>query len=135
MRLQRKVVFDDESSFNLSSDDNRVCVWRLHGERLNPAFALQLHTVPTAGVMVWGAITYNTGSHLLLIHCTMTSQRAYLGSFGMASWASHEFERTRSKVTANMERNVSKPHTELVCLNVPDRIAACIRTREGTTGY
>ncbi|GFX45611.1 transposable element Tcb1 transposase [Trichonephila clavipes] len=46
------------------------------------------------------------------------SKRAYLRSFGMASWASHEFERTRSKVTANMERNVSMHHTELVCLNV-----------------
>ncbi|GFT95336.1 transposable element Tcb1 transposase [Trichonephila clavipes] len=44
--------------------------------------------------------------------------RAYLASFGMASWASHEFERTRGKVTANMERNVSKHHTELVYLNV-----------------
>ncbi|GFW04126.1 transposable element Tcb2 transposase [Trichonephila clavipes] len=31
------------------------------------------------------------------------SNRAYLGSFGTASWASHEFERTRGKVTANME--------------------------------
>ncbi|GFT26775.1 transposable element Tcb1 transposase [Trichonephila clavipes] len=33
--------------------------------------------------------------------------RAYLGSFGMVSWASQEFERTRDKVAANMERNVS----------------------------
>ncbi|GFT52391.1 transposable element Tcb1 transposase [Trichonephila clavipes] len=52
--------------------------------------------------------------------CTIprfVSNRAYLGSFGMASWASHEFERTRGKVTANMERNVSRHHTELVCLN------------------
>ncbi|GFU19241.1 transposable element Tcb1 transposase [Trichonephila clavipes] len=45
------------------------------------------------------------------------SNQAYLGSFGTASWASHEFERTRGKVTANMERNVSIHHTELVCLN------------------
>ncbi|GFV16527.1 transposable element Tcb1 transposase [Trichonephila clavipes] len=29
--------------------------------------------------------------------------RAHLGSFGMASWASHEFERTRGKITANMD--------------------------------
>ncbi|GFW58435.1 transposable element Tcb1 transposase [Trichonephila clavipes] len=36
---------------------------------------------------------------------------------GAASWASNEFERTRCKVTANMERNVSMHHTELVCLN------------------
>ncbi|GFU92747.1 transposable element Tcb1 transposase [Trichonephila clavipes] len=45
------------------------------------------------------------------------SNRAYLGSFGMASWASHEFERTRGKDTANMELNVSRYHTEHVCLN------------------
>ncbi|GFT03022.1 transposable element Tcb1 transposase [Trichonephila clavipes] len=46
------------------------------------------------------------------------SNRAYLGSFGTASWASLEFERTKGKATANMERNVSKHHTELVCRNV-----------------
>ncbi|GFU98478.1 transposable element Tcb1 transposase [Trichonephila clavipes] len=45
------------------------------------------------------------------------SNRAYLGSFGTASWASHEFERTRGKVTENMEPNVSRHHTELVSLN------------------
>ncbi|GFY31559.1 transposable element Tcb2 transposase [Trichonephila clavipes] len=33
-----------------------VFVCGLHGERLNPAFALQRHNAPTAGVMVWGAI-------------------------------------------------------------------------------
>ncbi|GFW75377.1 uncharacterized protein TNCV_4190311 [Trichonephila clavipes] len=35
---------------------------RPRGERLNPAFALQLHTASTAGVMVWGVIAYNTRS-------------------------------------------------------------------------
>ncbi|GFY13918.1 transposable element Tcb1 transposase [Trichonephila clavipes] len=45
------------------------------------------------------------------------SNRAYLGSFGTASWVSHEFERTRGKITANMERNFSRHHTELLCLN------------------
>ncbi|GFU61366.1 transposable element Tcb2 transposase [Trichonephila clavipes] len=55
-----QVIFSDESRFNLSSDDNRVRVWRPRGECLSPAFALQRHTTPTAGVMVWGAIAYNT---------------------------------------------------------------------------
>ncbi|GFY13331.1 hypothetical protein TNCV_2335951 [Trichonephila clavipes] len=32
---------EEHTSFNLSSDDNRVRVWRLLGERLNSAFALQ----------------------------------------------------------------------------------------------
>ncbi|GFU69563.1 transposable element Tcb1 transposase [Trichonephila clavipes] len=45
------------------------------------------------------------------------SNRAYLGSFKTASWANHKFERNTVKVTANMERNVSRHHTELVCLN------------------
>ncbi|GFU68814.1 transposable element Tcb2 transposase [Trichonephila clavipes] len=57
-----QVVFSDESIFYLSSDDNRVRVWRPRGERLNPAFALQRHIAPTAGVMVWGVIAYNTRS-------------------------------------------------------------------------
>ncbi|GFT60226.1 transposable element Tcb2 transposase [Trichonephila clavipes] len=54
------LVFSDESRFNLSSDDNRLRVWRPRRERLNPAFALQQHTAPTAGAMVWGATAYNT---------------------------------------------------------------------------
>ncbi|GFX32804.1 transposable element Tcb1 transposase [Trichonephila clavipes] len=168
-----QVIFSDESIFNLSSDDNRVRVWRPHGERLNPALALQRHTAPTAGVMVWGAIAYNTQSSLVLIPGTVTAQRyvhdilqphvchscngcqelifnktmlgltrqrchkivsatalpwpapiprfvsnrAHLGPFGTVSWAPHEFERTRGKDAANMERNVSRHHTELVCLN------------------
>ncbi|GFX41045.1 transposable element Tcb1 transposase [Trichonephila clavipes] len=43
--------------------------------------------------------------------------RAYLGSFGTKSRASHEFERTRGKVTANMKRHILRPHRELVCFN------------------
>ncbi|GFU89127.1 transposable element Tcb1 transposase [Trichonephila clavipes] len=45
------------------------------------------------------------------------SNRACLRSLGTASWTFHEFERTRSKVTVNMERNVSRHYTELICLN------------------
>ncbi|GFV54519.1 transposable element Tcb2 transposase [Trichonephila clavipes] len=57
-----QVVFSDESRFNLSSDDNRVRVWRPRRERLNPALSSQLHTSPTTSVMVWGVIAYNTRS-------------------------------------------------------------------------
>ncbi|GFV45239.1 transposable element Tcb2 transposase [Trichonephila clavipes] len=46
----------------------------VRGEHINPAFVLQLHTAPTAGVMVWGVIAYNARSPLVLIHGTMTSQ-------------------------------------------------------------
>ncbi|GFX86649.1 transposable element Tcb2 transposase [Trichonephila clavipes] len=71
-RLQRHAR---ESRFNLSSDDNRVRVWRPRGERLNPAFALQRHIAPTDGVIVWGVIAYNTRSPLVLTRGTMTAQR------------------------------------------------------------
>ncbi|GFV37311.1 transposable element Tcb2 transposase [Trichonephila clavipes] len=36
-----QVVISDESRSNLSSDDNRVRVWRPRGERLNAVFTLQ----------------------------------------------------------------------------------------------
>ncbi|KFM57876.1 Transposable element Tcb1 transposase, partial [Stegodyphus mimosarum] len=48
---------------------------RARGERLNPAFAVQRHIAPTVGVMVWGAIAYNTRSSLVLFRGTMTAQR------------------------------------------------------------
>ncbi|GFX41852.1 transposable element Tcb2 transposase [Trichonephila clavipes] len=69
-----QVVFSYESRFNLSSDNNRVRVWRPRGECLNTVFALQRHTTLTAGVMVWGAIAYNTRSPLVLIRGSMTAQ-------------------------------------------------------------
>ncbi|GFV44182.1 transposable element Tcb2 transposase [Trichonephila clavipes] len=50
-------------------------VWRPRGESLNPAFVLQRHTAPTAGVMVWGAIAYNTRSLLVFIHDTISTLR------------------------------------------------------------
>ncbi|GFV72992.1 transposable element Tcb2 transposase [Trichonephila clavipes] len=74
-QLDRSDCVRRESRFNLSSNDNSVRVWRHCGERLNPAFALQRYTAPTAGVMVWGVIACNTRSPLVLIRGTMTAQR------------------------------------------------------------
>ncbi|GFT41316.1 transposable element Tcb2 transposase [Trichonephila clavipes] len=45
---RNQVVFSDEYRFNISSEFNRVRVWSPRGERLNHAFALHLHTAPTA---------------------------------------------------------------------------------------
>ncbi|GFW66110.1 transposable element Tcb2 transposase [Trichonephila clavipes] len=53
------------------NDDNRVRVWRSGGERLNPAFVLQRHTAPTADVMAWAVISYNTRSPVVLIDGTV----------------------------------------------------------------
>ncbi|GFY32368.1 transposable element Tcb2 transposase [Trichonephila clavipes] len=71
---QNQVVFSEEYRFNLSSDDNQVRAWRALGKHLNPASAIQRHTAPTSAVIVWGAITYDAQSLLILIHDTITAQ-------------------------------------------------------------
>ncbi|UYV78355.1 BCHE [Cordylochernes scorpioides] len=70
-----RVVFSDESRFCLSSDSRRVRVWRRHGERSNPAAIVERPTVRQRGIMVWGAIAYDSRSPLLRIQGTMTAQR------------------------------------------------------------
>ncbi|UYV84809.1 MPG [Cordylochernes scorpioides] len=70
-----RVVFSDESRFCLSSDSRRVRVWRRRGERSNPAAIVERATVRQRGMMVWGAIAYDSRSPLLRIQGTMTAQR------------------------------------------------------------
>ncbi|UYV76158.1 ELK3 [Cordylochernes scorpioides] len=67
------VVFSDESRFCLSSDSRRVRVWRRRGERSNPAAIVERPTVRQRGIMVWGAIAYDSRSPLLRIQGTMTA--------------------------------------------------------------
>ncbi|UYV72116.1 hypothetical protein LAZ67_9001869 [Cordylochernes scorpioides] len=70
-----RVVFSDESRFCLSSDSRRVRVWRRRGERSNTAAIVERPTVRQRGIMVWGAIEYDSRSPLLRIQGTMTAQR------------------------------------------------------------
>ncbi|UYV70922.1 hypothetical protein LAZ67_8001110, partial [Cordylochernes scorpioides] len=70
-----RVVFSDESRFCLSSDSLHVRVWRRRGERSNPAAIVERPTVRQRGIMVWGAIAYDSRSPLLRIQGTMTAQR------------------------------------------------------------
>ncbi|UYV80559.1 hypothetical protein LAZ67_19000614 [Cordylochernes scorpioides] len=70
-----RVVFSDESRFCLSSDSRRVRVWRRRGERSNPAAIVERSTLRQRGIMVWGAIAYDSRSPLLRIQGTMTAQR------------------------------------------------------------
>ncbi|GFX98520.1 transposable element Tcb2 transposase [Trichonephila clavipes] len=71
----QKVVFSDESRFVLGTDDNRVRVWRRPGERYNSPHTVLRHTARTAGVMVWGAIAYDSRSTLIVMRRTLTGQR------------------------------------------------------------
>ncbi|GFX78772.1 transposable element Tcb2 transposase [Trichonephila clavipes] len=71
----QKVVFSDESRFVWGTDDNRVREWRRTGERYNSPHTALRHTAHTAGVMVWGAIAYNSRSTLIVMRGTLTGQR------------------------------------------------------------
>ncbi|GFV95541.1 transposable element Tc1 transposase [Trichonephila clavipes] len=73
----QKVVFSDESRFVLGTDDNRVRVWRRPGERYNspPPHTVLRHTARTAGVMVWGAIAYDSRFTLIVMRGTLKGQR------------------------------------------------------------
>ncbi|GFT79030.1 transposable element Tcb2 transposase [Trichonephila clavipes] len=72
----QKVVFSDESRFVWGTDDNRVRVWRCSSERYNSPHTVLRHTARTAGVMVWGAIAYDSRSTLIVMRGTLTSQRS-----------------------------------------------------------
>ncbi|GFX33950.1 transposable element Tcb1 transposase [Trichonephila clavipes] len=71
----QKVMFSDESWFVLGTDDNRVRVWRRPGERYNSPHTVLRPTARTAGVMVWGAIAYDSRSTLIVKRGTLTGQR------------------------------------------------------------
>ncbi|UYV77104.1 hypothetical protein LAZ67_14003317, partial [Cordylochernes scorpioides] len=75
MKEWDRVVFSDESRFCSSIDSRRVRVWRRRGERSNPAAIVERPTVRQRGIMVLGAIAYDSRSPLLRIQGTMTAQR------------------------------------------------------------
>ncbi|KFM76878.1 Transposable element Tc1 transposase, partial [Stegodyphus mimosarum] len=68
------VVFSDELRFCLSSDSRRIRVWRRCGDRSNPAVTVERLTARQRGIMVWGAIAYDSRSPLVRIQDTMTAQ-------------------------------------------------------------
>ncbi|GFV73538.1 transposable element Tcb2 transposase [Trichonephila clavipes] len=71
----QKVVFSDESRFVLGTDDNHVRVWGRPGERYNSPHTVLRHTARTAGVMVLGALAYDSRSTLIVMRGTLTDQR------------------------------------------------------------
>ncbi|GFT57599.1 uncharacterized protein TNCV_3137121 [Trichonephila clavipes] len=71
----RRVIFSDESRFSLSADDHRTRVWRRTGQRSDPAFIVERHTAISQGVTVWGAISWDTRSSLVILQGTLTARR------------------------------------------------------------
>ncbi|GFV72159.1 transposable element Tc1 transposase [Trichonephila clavipes] len=71
----RRVIFSDESRFSLSDDDHHTRVWRRTGQRSDPAFIVERHTAISQGVTVWGAISWDTRSSLVVLQGTLTARR------------------------------------------------------------
>lgn len=69
------LIFSDESRFTLGMHDGRMMVRRRRGERRHMQYAVERHVHRVVGVMVWGAIAYDSRSPLVFIHGNMTARR------------------------------------------------------------
>ncbi|GFW15270.1 transposable element Tc1 transposase [Trichonephila clavipes] len=74
----RRIVFSDESCFQLYPDDPQRRVWRRPGQCPDLAFTIARQTGPQPGVMVWGAISFDSGTPLVVIRGILAAQRALL---------------------------------------------------------
>ncbi|GBM39405.1 hypothetical protein AVEN_97022-1 [Araneus ventricosus] len=86
----RSVVFSDEIRFCLGASDGRVLVRRRPGEHLQPTRLRPRHTGPAPGVMVWGAISYDSRSTLVAIPRTLTANLYGLSGDSICCAAIHE---------------------------------------------
>ena len=68
------MVFGEESRFVLSTDDNRVRVWRSPGERYSSPYTCVRHTARTVRVILLNAIAYDSRSTLVVVRGTLTGQ-------------------------------------------------------------
>ena len=74
-RNWRRVVFSDESRFQLYRSDGRNRVYRRVGERYAPGCVMQVDRFGGGSVMVWEAIAFGWRSQLLIIDGNLTANR------------------------------------------------------------
>ncbi|GFW37978.1 transposable element Tc1 transposase [Trichonephila clavipes] len=67
----RRIVFSDESSFQLCPEDHRRRVWR---QRADPVFTIARPTGPQPDVIVLEVIYFNGRTPLVVIRGTLTAQ-------------------------------------------------------------
>ncbi|GFY11626.1 transposable element Tc1 transposase [Trichonephila clavipes] len=154
----QKVVFSDEFRFVLGTDDNCVWVWRRPGERYNSPHTVLRHTARTAGVMVWGAIAYDSRSTLIVMRGTLTGQfyvddilrpntLPWLARSPDLSPVEHVWDQLKRQMPSchsvyYLELAVQDlwshlPQDNIRCLinSIPDRVAACISAGGGSMRY
>ncbi len=62
-----RIVFSDESRFNIGFNEGRICVWRQNGEAIDPGNIAQVRRQGSSSVMVWGCITYEGVGELVVV--------------------------------------------------------------------
>lgn len=70
-----RVLFTDESRFNVSFGDGRTRVWRRTGERYTDACVSERDRFGGGSCMVWGGIIGNQKTPLLVIRGNLTARR------------------------------------------------------------
>jgi hypothetical protein len=87
MENWRRVIFSDESKFNLFGSDGLQYCWRRRGEGLDPCYTKKKVKHGGGKVMVWGCVTADGVGRLYRIDGKMDSkeyisilQEAYLGT-------------------------------------------------------
>ena len=69
-----RVLFSDECRFSLDSDDGRARVWRTNGSRLHPKNIMQHDRWRSKSVMVWGGISSNFRTRLVIVQGNLNSE-------------------------------------------------------------
>ncbi|GFS88102.1 transposable element Tc1 transposase [Trichonephila clavipes] len=120
-----RIVFSDESHFQLCPGNHRRRVWRRLGQRADPSFTIACHTSPQLGVMVWGAISFDSRTLLGTIRGTLTAQR--LSVPGNVDHLARKLEKIWQETP---RETIRVPYD-----SVPRSVAACIQARGEATPY
>ncbi|GFX24790.1 transposable element Tcb1 transposase [Trichonephila clavipes] len=105
----RNVVFSDESRFCFFNYSQRIRVWRRRGERSNPAVTVEHPTAQQRGIMVWGAIAYDSTSPLMCIQGTLNAQRYVQNVLRPV-----EIPYLQGLPNAIFQQNNARPHTSRI---------------------
>ncbi|UYV66965.1 hypothetical protein LAZ67_4003475 [Cordylochernes scorpioides] len=119
-----RIVFSDESRFLLCPDDRRKRVWRRPGQRVDPGLSVEHHTGPQQGVMVWGAISFDSMTPLVVIPGTLTAQRAVVcgQTKSQLDWQKYKDEEGISEELNQYKKGKDGHGTTMSCLtNMPRR--------------
>ena len=69
-----RVLFSDESRFNLSHHDGRIRVFRRRGERFADNFLVERDQFRSGSVMVWGGIMGRRKTNLIVVQGNLSAQ-------------------------------------------------------------